>query len=312
MYFTESTNGDISDLVFKREEAIRNANTNYGTGFFISKDGKLVTNRHVVYPVIDNASILATLKIRFDNAKFMIEEIQNDLTAKISNIENYVNANYSQLDYSSIQALNEKKAQLYNDRSQYSLSFTTFDFDPSKSVIKTQSSFLGIAYENTFVNRESDFKECVILKKSEDNKIDLAEIQLKDKTTPQNIKTIFDFEEHNPNIKNGTAIKDEEFDINKPLKIDTKLYMIGFNSGFEVANTTDGLKAQLTQGSVSQESDNNKVLYSIPSLPGSSGSPIIDKWGNLVAINFAKVHNSQNFNYGIPVKHIKKIIDGRE
>ena len=112
VYFTESTNGDISDLVFKREEAIRNANTNYGTGFFISKDGKLVTNRHVVYPVIDNASILATLKIRFDNAKFMIEEIQNDLTAKISNIENYVNANYSQLDYSSIQALNEKKAQL--------------------------------------------------------------------------------------------------------------------------------------------------------------------------------------------------------
>ena len=112
------------------------------------------------------------------------------------------------------------------------------------------------------------FRECVCIKKSLDMDIDLAIIQLKDKTIPQNVQAIFDFEDHNPNKANGTLEKEEEFDINKPLKINTKIYMIGFNNGFEVANTADGLKAQLTQGTVSQESDGNKVLYSIPSLAG--------------------------------------------
>ena len=84
--------------------------------------------------------------------------------------------------------------------------------------------------------------------------------------------------------------------------------MIGFNQGTEIGTTEDGLKNQLTQGTVSQTPDNNKVLYSIPTLPGSSGSPIIDEWGNLVAINFAGIENTQSFNYGILSKHLKKLI----
>jgi len=74
-------------------------------------------------------------------------------------------------------------------------------------------------------------------------------------------------------------------------------------------NKTYGLKAQLTQGTVSQEADDHKVLYSIPSLPGSNGSPVIDQWGNLVAINYATVSNSQNFNYGINAKYLKALLN---
>ena len=51
-------------------------------------------------------------------------------------------------------------------------------------------------------------------------------------------------------------------------------------------------------------------MYSIPTLPGSSGSPIIDERGNLVAVNFAGIVNTQSFNYGVLSKHLTKIIDG--
>jgi len=146
-------------------------------------------------------------------------------------------------------------------------------------------------------------------KSSEETEIDLAIIQLKDKSTPSFIKTIFNFSDNNPNIQNGTMESDEKFDLKKPLRIDRKVYMIGFNYGPSIGSTDDGLKAQLTQGTVSQESGEKKVLYSIPSLEGSSGSPVIDEWGNLVAINFAKVTGTQSFNYGILSKHLKTLLN---
>ena len=85
------------------------------------------------------------------------------------------------------------------------------------------SSSLGIAFDNTFVNKPSDFKECVLIKSSTDDNIDLALIQLKDKTTPQYVKFLFDSSDHNLNLKNDMLEKGEEFDVNKPIKINTKL-----------------------------------------------------------------------------------------
>lgn len=153
------------------------------------------------------------------------------------------------------------------ERDELSIFRASFDFDPSKSKIKSKSGSIGIAFENTFVTNDADFKECVLRKTAKEDEIDLAIIQLKDKMTPASVKFIFDFNDHNPNITNGTLKKGEEtYNLNNHLKIDTKVYMIGYNYGIKIGNTTDGLKAQLTQGYISQESDGNKVLNSIPSL----------------------------------------------
>ena len=50
-------------------------------------------------------------------------------------------------------------------------------------------------------------------------------------------------------------------------------------------------------------------MYSIPTLPGSSGSPVVNLQGQLVAINFAGINGTQNFNYGIRVKYLKDLIN---
>ncbi len=85
--------------------------------------------------------------------------------------------------------------------------------------------------------------------------------------------------------------------------------MIGYNAGIQLANTSQGIKAQLTRGNVSQEPDDNRLLYTIPTLSGSSGSPVVDEYGNLVAVNFAKVSDTQNFNFGIVAKRIKEFLN---
>jgi hypothetical protein len=309
IYFTGIDNDELLNFTFKEEEIIENANTIYGTGFFVSKNGLIATNRHVAAPDIDATEALNTLKLQFENDIHLIETNIEDKKREIAEINDLFYYYYDRLSYNDIDELKIKRAQLNNERMFWTELSTKFDFNQNKSEVRCISSSLSIAYNDTYATKKEDFKECVIKTKSEENEIDLALIQLKDKTTPSFVENIFDFKDHNPNIENGTIEENEKFDLNKKLRIDKKVYMIGFNYGPSIATTDEGLKAQLTQGTVSQESDKKRVLYSIPSLEGSSGSPIIDQWGNLVAINFAKVSGTQNFNYGIMAKHLHKLIN---
>jgi len=188
--------------------------------------------------------------------------------------------------------------------------FTNFlSIDNAKIEIYVIPINIGIALNNTFVTQDEDYIGCVPIKLSDDSDIDLGILQTKSKTLPNGVTNIFDFVDHNPNISQGTYEKGDEWNVDKPLKIDTKVYMIGYNYGKRLADTHDGIKAQLTEGIISQESDGSKVLYSIPSLPGSSGSPIINEWGNLVAINYAGIKETQNFNFGILSKHLHKLLN---
>ena len=83
--------------------------------------------------------------------------------------------------------------------------------------------------------------------------------------------------------------------------------MISFNLGPQLALTTEGIKSQINLGNISQKTD-EQLLYSIPSLPGSSGSPVVNEQGELVAVNFAGLSTTQSFNYGIRVKFLYSLL----
>ncbi|QYS87167.1 trypsin-like peptidase domain-containing protein [Flavobacterium oreochromis] len=179
------------------------------------------------------------------------------------------------------------------------------DFDVQSTTSRLVIVSLGIAYNDTHITELDDLQECVVVKTSENPDIDLALIQTKSKKFDKQLNSIFNFKDNNPNI--GDEVK--ERDIKKPIKINEDVFMIGFNRGFNLANTKQGIKAQFTSGKISQESDGVRILYTIPTLEGSSGSPIIDKWGNLVAVNFAKISNTQGFSFGVPVYELKKFYE---
>lgn len=103
------------------------------------------------------------------------------------------------------------------------------------------------------------------------------------------------------NLYNNETHNDEEI----------KLYMIGYNQGPTLALTNDGIKVQITQGYISQNTDSIKIMYSIPALQGSSGSPVVNQYGELVAINFAGINNTQGFNYGIRVERLREIVNDK-
>jgi V8-like Glu-specific endopeptidase len=49
-------------------------------------------------------------------------------------------------------------------------------------------------------------------------------------------------------------------------------------------------------------------MYTIPTLAGSSGSPVLDEKGRLVSVNFAGVNQTQSFNYGIHPQKIREFL----
>lgn len=71
-----------------------------------------------------------------------------------------------------------------------------------------------------------------------------------------------------------------------------------------LVTTRQGIKVQMTTGKLTQLTDGQRLLYSIPTVQGSSGSPVIDAYGNFVGVNFAKLNGSDNFNFGIPAKQV--------
>lgn len=76
----------------------------------------------------------------------------------------------------------------------------------------------------------------------------------------------------------------------------------------EIFSTQEGMKSQFNSGSISLRTS-ERQMYSIPALPGSSGSPIVNLQAQLLAINFAGLNGTLSFNYGIRVKYLKNLID---
>lgn len=295
--------GSTDKIYYTEEDVLNNLSFSTGTGFIISEEGEIITNNHVVNNKDENYKIeLATF---CETAKGKIENKVYELNSEMENIKYSYNYSYD-LSYSEKTDLENKYEDYSSKKNLLVQAYNLFDnIDISNSTSKLIINKLGIAFNDTHVTEIDDLQECVVIKTSEDENVDLALIQTKSKTFNNKPKNILNFNDNNPNIElNPDEFK--ERDINKPIKINDDVFMIGYNKGFSLASTKQGIKSQFTSGKISQENDGERILYTIPTLEGSSGSPIIDKWGNLIGVNFAKVTNSQSFSFGIPVAIVKK------
>ena len=303
MYFTGlSADGTLENVTSSSDSIV--SSTVYGTGFLISDRGEIATAHHVISNCIDK------------------EEVRNVIRAAINYAKNDLNEEYNQAAELLFQ-LNMRQEELRNDLFYYDpdeemenelyiyalrekleeyrqLYINLTSIDPSRFDVSSVTE-VGIAYNDTHITSDSDFISCVIVKEDEEN--DLAVIQLKDKFTPSN-KYIFSLPSSDP-IENYTFSEKIMRHIEKDKN--DQLYLIGFNLGPSLALTSEGLMAQINQGGISQKQD-SRLMYSIPALPGSSGGPVVNSRGELVAVNNAGLGNTQSFNYGIRVNLLRKLL----
>lgn len=316
VYFTGiDSDGTFKDLTLDAKEIAGKRQGMTGTGFFIDKQGTIMTNRHVAQPQIDKAAVknsynqlMSSLKAYY--AMQMSEMSDAYQTLESQKSECYYNDFYgnSYTDEEKLQNITDQQSELEQQFNALSSVRESLNDNISLDEIKiTAVCEIGIAYNNTYVTSEKDFLEknpCVVVKVSGDENVDLALLQLKNKQTPADAH-VFNTD---GTVDEGLAGKLADMFSKKDersLQIDQQLYMIGYNAGPTLANTRQGVQVQMTSGKVTQLPDGERVLYSIPTVQGSSGSPVLNAKGQLVAVNFAKLVGSDNFNFGIPLNKIE-------
>lgn len=319
LYFTGiADDGSLQNLTDELSDIKANRQMLSGTGFFIDSQGTIMTNRHVAQPVIDKEAVkdsynnlVASIKAYYAQQMNALASAYQSLEQEKSNCYNYDFYGTPYEDTQKMQQItarqNELEAQ-FNSLSQQRESLNDHvSLDQLKISVACE---VGIAYNNTQVGSAKEVftkNPCVVTKVSSKEDTDLALIRLKSGKTPDDAyvfdtdgkapegfidKLVGIFSPHNDNI----------------LQIDQQLYMIGYNAGPILANTKKGIQVQMTSGTVTQQPDGDRLLYSIPTVQGSSGSPVIDSKGRLVAVNYAKLAVSDNFNFGIPLNKVQAFL----
>lgn len=277
--------------------------TSYGTGFFVSPAGEIVTNTHVVSNMVADKDVnksvdkvLKALKSRLAARYYELDEQYRQAYQYYRYAGYSGSAGYDEL-YKMKIVLDAVKAQ----RDEVGEYYNSIDrIRANDSEIKYHNR-ISIAYNNTHVKGPKDFVPCVVRKTDAEH--DLAVIQLKSKATPAD-KYVFEVPEEDPLLtyslmdKAAKEIRDDK---------NSRLFMTSFNLGPALAITKDGVKSQFNTGTISQRTD-DRLMYSIPALPGSSGSPVVNHAGELVAVNYAGLNGTQSFNYGVRVKHLRDLL----
>jgi len=315
-------------ITFIESDIKKNCKRHFGTGFFVDSKGNIMTNRHVADMSVNEteardaifSSLVQERKAYIDSMEFA-RQVYAELERKKEGCYNYdmwgnMYADNRQLqEISNTMNIVEKK---FNEWKQL-CDYLSANLNPSAIKIKTYYR-IGIAYNNTDVDDFEDFfgaNECSVHKVSKKASADLAIIQLKNKKTPETAY-VFDVSGLVRREKEDKSIIDKIFQSitgeipmeevkNDEIKIGQQLYVIGYNNGIELAQTKQGIKAQMTSGKLLQLSDGERLSYNIPVMGGSSGSPVIDEYGNLRGVNYAKYENEQ-FSFGIPMKLIQEFL----
>lgn len=249
-----------------------------GTAFFISRDGKMGTNRHVAVPwsTIEEKEKSA---ISQQIAEFQEQIIPLDL------IQAYVAYCIAE-GQSNTKVLARVNAWVSRFK---------------KSALKfSGKGTLSVAYPDRNYNSFEEMAPCTMLRESDNAEVDLAIIQLNDKKTPDHVPYIFNLDEARLDPKELRPQVD-------------LLYTIGYPAGlvdkFSLNNRDGGLKPTFHNLRVSKVPGDYDFQFQSETVGGASGSPVFDEKCRLVGVVNGKWSMGSTYSTGCHAKYLKELYE---
>jgi hypothetical protein len=139
------------------------------------------------------------------------------------------------------------------------------------------------------------------------NKIGTSNSQVLRWSKDENVDIAVLVTEKNPGHKYIDVTKDIDDNLQK-IEVGSSIVVMGYSGGISSGYNSQksDLTYQTSKGSISKNVSNFEIAYDIRTEGGSSGAPVINEFGKVIGINFAR--NELN-GLGIPIKHLKEVLN---
>lgn len=288
-YFLYNDNGELAGYTFDKQAAVNSNMPSWsGTGFLVSDDGLIATNRHVADPT-PNEELSKYLKTEMQNQK-------DQLQATIDQLNDELQLRQAARAFdNTYMELKEQLAYCQQQVRFLDKILNTGDFSIQKDI------YLYAAFTGTRVESYEDLISCskprIVGEPGGMAEKDLAIIQIKKKQEIPRDAYVF-------NVPTVDLMDGE-------VKDNYEVTVLGYNAGpgLQHLSYQDAIRPQAQHGKISNTSEKYRIGYDAPTLGGSSGSPVVNNHGELVAINNSGISTSQGFNYGVRTKYLRELLD---
>ena len=261
------------------------------TAFFIDREGRMATNRHVAIPweyreKAEENRIKQRVKEGIENL-ILVKKIytENDLSLFRKTDLGEMLFTYS-LGSADNKTWNKVIPKLN----------TVIDRLRNSTIkISGEMDYITVGYPGRNYTHPDEFDRCFVLTESGSSDKDIALLQMNNKKTPVDVKYIFD-------VKKCYMGKLE------PLK--DRLYIIGYPNGlgWNLDNKTNSLEPFIRETFCSKEP--SKYVFDLQgnSAGGASGSPIFNERGLLVGIHWGG-YESTTFTKACQARYLKEMYE---
>lgn len=266
------------DLAFANEVTSRkliddkDKKGNYtGTGFFISKDGKLITNLHVVKPWLFNKQA---------------EELQDLFSKRLAKFVDF-SQNYNLAQRGAIgAALNPSDLQAYI----------------SKVKVTGVLDYVALIPQGEIYDPDNIIK-CRVVSAGDDPQKDVALIQTISKRLPTSDCTFVNVVDSMDVTPEALAVGTHIYTLGFPTGTNYAF--------IQKEQEKTGLQVIGQGGTIIQQNSEFDFGHNAPTTGGASGSPIFNEFGMLIGVHHEGLSRieTQGYNFGVKAKYIKELLD---
>lgn len=241
------------------------------TAFFIDKEGRMATNRHVAVPWEEEyREDGMTENLRDAYQAFLLEQFKVSGWEFFYSIENWVDAIRKLKQTELGNALLDECDNLEQLQAKIRI------IQSSKILISGKIDYITVGYPGRNYTHMEEFQRCYVLSESGNKEVDLAILQLNDKKTPESLANNQEVHILNP----LDAVEDQI----TPLK--EEYCVIGYPLGLKwgLDDKTHALEPSIRTTKCAKQPSKYTFEFDSDSYGGASGSPLFNEKGQLVGV----------------------------